>query len=64
MKHGEPQHEVGSEFFGDDPELALVNADMTAWREANPCLADDPDPDVADRNEELCMESSVCRCRG
>lgn len=28
MRHGEPQY---AEFYDDDPDLALVNADMTTW---------------------------------
>ena len=56
MRHGDPQGEVPADaFFGDDSALALVNADMGAYMEAHPCLADD-------ETEEICMASDECNC--
>jgi len=56
-RHGDPQGEVPVEtFLGDDPALAMVNADMTAYLAAWPCLAE------TDEEEELCLGSRVCRC--
>lgn len=38
MRHGEPQEAFPVDvWLGDDPELALVHADMAAWHEAHPC---------------------------
>lgn len=40
MRHGTtelPEEETTPVFFGPDPALALVHADMGAWREAHPC---------------------------
>ncbi len=37
-KHGAPDPVVPLDvFLSDDPELALVHADMHAWSEAHPC---------------------------
>jgi hypothetical protein len=38
VRHGEPQEGVPVDvWLGDDPDLAMVNADMAAWDEAHPC---------------------------
>ena len=52
-RHGDPQY---AEFCDDDLDIALVNADMTTWLAANPCLA------RTDEEEEICFGSDACRC--
>jgi hypothetical protein len=38
MRHGEPQTEVPVDvFLSDDPDLAMVTADMDAYLDAHPC---------------------------
>lgn len=38
MRHGEPQQPVDPDvFLGDDPDLAMVDADLNAWADAHPC---------------------------
>jgi hypothetical protein len=38
MRHGDPKTEVPADvFLSDDPDLAMVHADMAAWMEAHPC---------------------------
>jgi hypothetical protein len=40
-RHGEPTEGVDEAvFFGPDPELALVTADLSAWDAAHPCEGD------------------------
>lgn len=43
-----PDEEILPVFLGDDPDLALVHADMSAWADAHPCRCTDDD--------------GVCRC--
>jgi hypothetical protein len=41
VRHGDPQSEVPVEvFLSDDPDLAMVHADMAAWMEAHPCACE------------------------
>ena len=37
LRHGEGPPADLSVWLGDDPELALVHADLHAWSEAHPC---------------------------
>jgi hypothetical protein len=41
MRHGDPEEVDIGVFLSDDPELALVNADMDVWMEAHPCDCED-----------------------
>jgi hypothetical protein len=41
VRHGDPQPVDESVFFGPDPELALVTADMGVWLDAHPCTCDE-----------------------
>lgn len=59
MKHGDPQY---AEFHDEDPDMALVNADMTTWLAANECLADHPDLELASQYEEICFGTEACKC--
>jgi hypothetical protein len=36
-RHGGSRAVDPAVFFGDDPDLALVNADPHTWMEAHPC---------------------------
>jgi hypothetical protein len=41
-RHGETSGEVDpGTFFGKDPDLALIHADMSAWVAAHPCQCED-----------------------
>lgn len=42
MTHGEPQGDLPL-IPEDDPDLAMVYADMHLWLMANPCLCDEDD---------------------
>lgn len=38
MRHGQPAPDMPADvFLSDDPDLAMVEADMAAWHEAHPC---------------------------
>jgi hypothetical protein len=39
-RHGDTPGVDLNVWLGDDPELALVTADMDAWDEAHPCECD------------------------
>jgi hypothetical protein len=40
-RHGGPAPIDLTTWLGDDPHLALVNADMSAWLAAHPCDCED-----------------------
>lgn len=39
--HGSVAEVDPTMFFGDDPDLALVNGEQRAWIDAHPCECDD-----------------------
>jgi hypothetical protein len=47
-RHGEPEPVSLERLLDADPGLALVTADLSAWRAAHPCTCDD--------------DADTCRC--